>query len=283
LLFAHRGGHLLAVVSPVPLVIQRLRGPLAAGVSWVATILLVGAVLRSAEAAILFALLSGPVLLIGEAMARGRGLRRGCLWAASVLCTELLLLLFVQGAEIGTLMTQGLPWRSPEWLAQMRQWIPPDQVDDWTNETQLYEQALAIVYPAVVLILGAVIVGANAVLVRTYLARRDPAWLDGGEFEGIRLPFGLAVVFLLAGASVFVPPLSHLGYNVLLLVGFLCWLQGVAVTLYFAHRLAAPPLLRGAFVAFVLLNPWWQLLPLLGLGDLWFDFRRWADVPEQPR
>ena len=45
-----------------------------------------------------------------------------------------------------------------------------------------------------------------------------------------------------------------------------------------------PPLLRVALVFLVLLNPWApQILALVGLFDLWFDFRRWAEPPEPRR
>jgi uncharacterized protein YybS (DUF2232 family) len=121
-------------------------------------------------------------------------------------------------------------------------------------------------------------------MVRAYLAWRDPAWLEGGELEGVRWPFGLAVVFVLSGLTVLLPPLRPLGYNVLLVVAFLLALQGLAVVLYYAHRLAGPPFLRIAVVVLVLVNPWSrEMLALLGLFDLWFDFRRFADVPENPK
>ena len=296
LLLAHTGeigilralgpfGLFLAVVSPSPLVVQRLRGTLPAVVAVLASALLVGAAL-SLGMAFLFALTAGPVLLIGDAMARGRGLRRGCVWAAAVITAELLLLLLVSGPQIGALMTKWIPalW-SPEYLAELRQWgMPADRVEQWVQDWKLWESALTVVYPAAFLIMGMLVVIANAVVVRTYLARRDPAWLDGNEFEGIRLPFGLAVVFVLAGATVVFPPVRPVGYNVLLLVAFLLAIQGVAVVLYYAHRLAGPPFLRVLVVMLVLFNPWSrELLPALGLFDLWFDFRKYADIPEPPK
>jgi hypothetical protein len=173
---------------------------------------------------------------------------------------------------------------SPEYLADMRGWLPPEQVESWGEQAKRWESAFAIVYPAVWLVFAGLLVTANAVMVRAYLVRRDPAWLDGGEFEGIRWPFALAVVFVLSGLSVLLPHVRPLGYNVLVVVGFLLILQGLAVVLYYAHRLAGPPFLRFAVVVLVLINPWSaQLLGLLGLFDLWFDFRRFADVPEAPK
>ena len=50
---------------------------------------------------------------------------------------------------------------------------------------------------------------------------------------------------------------------------------------FYAQRLAAPPLLRAAVLVLVLINPWApQILALIGLFDMWFDFRKWAEPPE---
>ena len=122
---------------------------------------------------------------------------------------------------------------------------------------------------------------ANAALLRFYLARRDPGWLEGGEFERIRWSPLLAMGFVLAGAAVAVPEFRPVAYNVLLVLAFFFLLQGLAVTAFYAHRLAGPPLLRAAVVVLVLINPWApQILALLGLFDTWIDFRKWAEPPE---
>jgi uncharacterized protein YybS (DUF2232 family) len=194
-----------------------------------------------------------------------------------------LLLLLANAPAMGGIMTKAAQMnRSPLLLAQMQAWMRPEQIEQWTEQSKTLESALAIVYPAAWIIIGGLVIAANAAVVRAYLARRDPAWLDGREFEGVRLPFGLAVVFVLAGATVMVPPLRPTGYNVLLVVGFLLALQGLAVVLYYANRLAGPPFLRRMVVVLVMVNPWApQLLGLLGLFDLWFDFRRYADIPAE--
>ena len=67
---------------------------------------------------------------------------------------------------------------------------------------------MEVLYPSIFLILGALVVLANACLLRTYLARRDPGWLEGGEFEGLRWPLGMAVAFVAIGASAPAPPVA---------------------------------------------------------------------------
>jgi len=159
--------------------------------------------------------------------------------------------------------------------------LPAEQVQWWLDRATLVHGVMGVVYPAFFLITGAAIALGHALLLRLYLRRRDPGWLEGGEFENLRLPLALSVALVGCGAAVLAPELRPLAYNVLLVLVFLYVLQGVAVVSYYARRLAAPPLLRAAVLLLVLVNPWApQVLCLLGLFDLWFDFRKWAEVEE---
>jgi uncharacterized protein YybS (DUF2232 family) len=80
---------------------------------------------------------------------------------------------------------------------------------------------------------------------------------------------------------VVVPAARPAAYNVLLVLAFFFALQGLAVAAFYAHRLAGPPFLRAAVVVLVLVNPWAHyILALLGLFDIFFNFRKWALPPE---
>ena len=72
--------------------------------------------------------------------------------------------------------------------------MPPEQVTAWTEQVGTLHEALAIVFPAIYVIGGALMVLTNAALLRIYLARRDPGWLEDGEFESVRWPLGLVGV-----------------------------------------------------------------------------------------
>ena len=277
-------GFLLSIFSGAPVAIQRLRGAGSGVVALVVAAALVASVTQRPSAAMVFIALYGlPGYLIGEGMARGRGLRQGALWAFLLVSAEISLMLLFNAPGMSESLTSAAALvRSPEFLAGMRGWgLPTEQIDVWTEQSKTWEGMLSIVFPAVWIVMGGALVGSSAVAVRTYLARRDPAWLDGSEFEGIRMPFVLAPIFILAGLSVVVPPLRNVGYNVLVVLAFLSWLQGLGVVLYYSNRLAGPPFLRRMVVVLVLVNPWSrELLALLGLFDLWFDFRKYADLPD---
>jgi uncharacterized protein YybS (DUF2232 family) len=166
----------------------------------------------------------------------------------------------------------------------MRASMPPEQVDAFVEQAATAYEAMLVIYPAAYIIGAAIVVLLNASLLRLYLRRRDPGWLDAGEFESVRWPFVLAVAFVALGLAVLSPLLRPAAYNGLLIVAFFFGLQGLAVVCFYAQRLAAPPLLRAAVLVLVLINPWApQILALIGLFDTWFDFRKWAEPPEPNR
>lgn len=274
----------LGLASGFPLVVQRLKRGLGSAVlaAFLAAALLATVSNQPYQVVLFLAILVAPSLLMAEALARGRGLVRGCGWAFALLLAELALALVFVGAPLADawffkpLDLMG----SPQFLEGLRtKGLPRESIDDWVQQVRLTRRALEIVYPAAFVVLAGCFVLANAALLRTYLARRDPGWLDGGEFETIRWPLGLVVAFVAAGLSVLAPPLRPVAYNVLLIAAFFFFLQGLAVVAFYAHRLAGPRFLRPLVVLLVLA---WapQLLALLGLLDAFFDFRKWAEPPK---
>jgi len=278
---------LCAGVAPFPLLVVRLRSGLAAAT--LATLLaaaMLAAIFSPGHALMFLAVWAVPVGFIGEALARGRGLRKGCGWAFGALAAEILVALFFASPVLESRALRPFDHlRSATFLEEMRAGgMPAEQIELWTEQVGSMRAVMAVVYPAAYIILAALVVLANAVLLRWYLARRDPGWLEGGEFEGLRWPLGLAVAFVAAGLAVAAPALRPAGYNVLLVLAFFFVLQGLAVVAYYANRLAGPPVLRAAVLVLVLVNPWApQILALLGLFDIWFNFRKWAEPPERER
>ena len=275
----------LSFVSPLPLAVQRLRHGAAA--AWLATALAVAIVAAAASAgasATFLLTLALPGLLLGESVARGRGLLRGCAWAFALLVAEIAIALFFAGDAMARQSLAPFDHlRSEAFLSELRSsGVPAETIAEFTEQVATARDAIAVVFPAVWIIGAAVLVIANAALLRLYLLRRDPGWLEDGEFERVRFPLALVAAFILSGAAVAVPLARPAAYNVLLVVAFFFALQGLAVVAFYARRLAAPPLLRAAVLVLVLANPWApQILALLGLFDNWFDFRRWAEPPRE--
>jgi hypothetical protein len=273
----------LALVAPFPICLLRLRT--SAGLAASAVLLAVAALAATGApvAARGFAgFLAAPGLVIGEAMARGRGLVRGCGWAFALWIAAAGVLLL---ADHQALAREALApfdyYRSARFLTDTKEMgLTQETAEALVLQLSALQQVVAVVYPALFVITGGLLVVVNGALLKAYLVRRDPGWLEGGEFEGLRWPFGLAVLFVVAASSVLLPPLRPVAYNVLLVLGFCFALSGLAIATYYVRRLAAPVLFRGAVLALVLMNPWAvQILALVGLFDLWFDFRKWAEPP----
>jgi uncharacterized protein YybS (DUF2232 family) len=277
----------LALVSAVPLAIQRLhRGAASAWLAAALAAAIVAAAGVPLAAAVFLLVLAVPCLLIAEALAHGRGLLRGCAIAFVALVLQVAAgLTAAPGAMAERVLDPIDELRSDATLKQLTSGgMPADAVGEFKEQVKTLHDALAVVYPAFWVIAAAVLVAANAALLRFYLLRRDPGWLEDGEFERLRFPLGLVVAFVLAGGSVALPLLRPAGYNVLLVVAFFFALQGLAVVGFYARRLAAPPLVRLLALVLVLVNPWApQLVALLGLFDNWFDFRKWAEPPPASR
>jgi uncharacterized protein YybS (DUF2232 family) len=273
----------LLTLTPFPLSVLRLRGNL--GNALLATAMaaaLVGALLGPGLGVVLAAV-AAPGLVLADAMARGRGMRRGTALSMGFAAFELALALLFAPARMAALaLAPWDEWRSAAFVQGLQSaGLPAEQVQWWLDRATLMQGVLEVVYPAFFLIMGAAVALGHALVLRLYLSRRDPGWLEGGEFETLRLPLVLSVTLVGCGAAVLAPALRPLSYNVLLVLGFLFVLQGVAVVSFYARRLAAPPLLRAAVLLLVLVNPWApQVLALLGLFDLWFDFRKYAEVEE---
>jgi uncharacterized protein YybS (DUF2232 family) len=273
----------ISLVSPLPLAVQRLRGGSAG--AWLAAVLaaaLVAAAGVPRAAGIYLVALAVPGLLLGESLARGRGLLKGCGWAFGALVAEVAAgLALAPKAMAEAFLAPVEHLRSEEFLAELKAGgLPPERLSEFTEQVGTMRDALAVVFPGAWIIGAAVLVAANAALLRLYLLRRDPGWLEDGEFERVRFSLALVVVFVLSGAAVALPLARPVAYNALLVAAFFFALQGLAVVGFYARRLAGPPLLRVAVVFLVLANPWApQILALLGLFDNWFDFRRWAEPP----
>ena len=276
----------LSIVSPLPLAVQRLRGGAAA--AWLAAALATALVAASSAfpaAGFYLLVLAVPGLLLGESLARGRGLLRGCAWAFAVLVAEIgASLAFAPQVMAERFLAPVDNLRSVAFLGELKaSGLPPERIAEFTEQVGELRDVLAVVFPGAWVIGAAVLVALNAALLRLYLLRRDPGWLEDGEFERVRWPLGLVAVFVLSGAAVALPLARPAAYNVLLVTAFFFALQGLAVVAFYARRLAGPPLLRAAIVVLVLANPWApQILALLGLFDNWFDFRRWAEPPPEP-
>jgi len=115
-----------------------------------------------------------------------------------------------------------------------------------------------------------------------------PAWAPWPHWKS---PEPLVWAVIAAGGMLLLPSrsLALVGANLLLGVSIIYMLQGFAIAAFYLQRWSVPRLLRAIVFALLLLQPLATLLLLLvGLFDMWFNFRRLPpsgvrpDVPETP-
>lgn len=275
---------IVAIVAPFPLVILRIQSNGAQVVlAAVLATTIVGMTVSKSGALAFVSLGVIPGLLLGEAVVRGRGILRGCVWAGVATTLEAGTLLLFGGERFSSAMQGAISGlRSPELIEQARAGgLSPENLDLLRDQLGFMADALALLYPGLLVILGGALVLMNAMLIRIYLARRNPAWLMQGEFERLRWPLELTIVFVAAVGSLTIPVMRSVGSNVLLILASLFALQGVAILVFYLRRLASA-WLRFALVLVVLGSPWSvALLALLGLFDNWLNARRWVEVPTE--
>jgi uncharacterized protein YybS (DUF2232 family) len=273
---------LLALVSALPIGMARLRaGRVSSLAGCLLAVVSIGALEGWVAALAFLAVMAAPVLILAEALAEGRGapqaMLRGFAWTGSIAA----LALAQPQTNWSELATEPLRhYQSPAFLDDVRgRGVPEEQVEALSAQFATMERALRVIYPAAFLIMAGLAVVFSAVLLRGQLARYRPE-AAGPGFEDLRLPLGVAVAFVLSGAALVSPPLRPIAYNLLAIVAFLFGLQGLAVVVYYVSRFRGPRLLRVAVVVLFLMIPVGiHVVPLLGLFDTWFDFRRWAPRP----
>ncbi len=138
-----------------------------------------------------------------------------------------------------------------------------------------WETLVARIFPALFVINTAFVAWMNTVAA-LFLAR---SW-HGDEAEprlsDWRTPEWLIFLFLGAG-FLLLAPLSGvrlISVNLLLVMGFLYFSQGVAVVAEIFRRFNVPGFLRLPGYALLFINPLFFVVIILGLADLWIDFRR---------
>ncbi len=136
------------------------------------------------------------------------------------------------------------------------------------------QKLLIQVMPALVLINLAMVAWVNVLAVK-WLANLW-GWEDLGEpLSQWASPEWLVFVLVAAGFTLLTPWLGirQAGLNLMLVMGFVYFCQGIAVIAAVLQRFRLPLVLRGLVYVLAFMNPLMLVVMILGLIDLWLDFR----------
>jgi uncharacterized protein YybS (DUF2232 family) len=97
-----------------------------------------------------------------------------------------------------------------------------------------------------------------------------------GDMSQWRLPDPLVWVFIAGGVSLFLPgTMNTIGLNLLIIMVTLYFMQGYEVFNHLCLKWSVPKLMRVLLMFFLVIQAYgFILLALLGLADIWADFRK---------
>jgi uncharacterized protein YybS (DUF2232 family) len=124
----------------------------------------------------------------------------------------------------------------------------------------------------------------NQALGNWLLKKREESLAPWQDFQKWQLPDNLVWGLIFGGASLFLAsPLTTLGLNIIVILGAVYFLQGLAVLISFLHKWGLPMPLRILIYAFMFIQSIGVIaLALLGLTDTWADYRKLNPKPEKP-
>jgi hypothetical protein len=136
---------------------------------------------------------------------------------------------------------------------------------------------LVRIFPGLMIIGTLLVAWANFMFARVLLIRSGLQNLFRGDLKTWRAPELLVWVVVFSGFSLILPlgAISTLGLNSLLVLGLIYFFQGMSIIVYWLDKKKAPPLLRLFIYVVIALQQYLALIiAVLGLFDMWFDFRK---------
>ena len=160
-----------------------------------------------------------------------------------------------------------------------------------SGDTKALAQSLQAVVPLMVKLLPGIALSSalfaswvNVLATVRYSRVRHLAPPFIGEWSRWKAPEPLVWVVIGSGFSLLVPhiPLKVVALNALMVLATIYLFQGVAIIGYYLERRNVPRFLRAVIYGFVLLQMFATAsVVLIGLFDMWFDFRRLNPGPKK--
>jgi uncharacterized protein YybS (DUF2232 family) len=274
-------GMLPGLFAPFPAVYYTFKSGKATGAGIVVVSAAVMAILGDATFAIFFILQSGVIALaLPVFLTMGKGSAKAIASTVIVNLGAILLLAVVYGVtQGGNPHAQAIKVinTSVSQVAALYEQVGV-KGDDLKDLQQGMLQAGALigrVYPALLVVSLAFIVGLNLVVLSKFSARL-PGLPAVGDFKSFKNPEQLVWVLIAAGFAMLIKnhQVSTAALNVLIVTVSLYCIQGMAIISHLFTRFTVPKLVRVLFYLFLALQPYLVVaVAALGIFDIWGDFR----------
>lgn len=274
-------GTLPGLFAPMPVLFYTCkRGPVA-GIAMVAVCTAALAVFGDPAVPVLFLLQCGVLgVLLGAFYRRGQGVARSMVAAVGVVFLLLLAVATAYGALEGVnlyaLVLKGINSSISQTTAfYEQQGLKGDELQFLKEGMQQGGAFIARSFPALLLVSLATIAGLNMQLLFR-MAAKIPELPAPGIFTTFKNPDPLVWVVIVAGFAMLVPvaAVKTVALNILIVTGFMYFLQGLAVMQHFFGRFGIPRFLRVIIYLALALQPYLLLaVAVVGIFDIWGNFR----------
>lgn len=275
-------GFASAFLAPVPLAFARIKGgSTASGFAALLTTLLLAVFLSPAVGA-WYAVQCGLIgLLIPEFVLKGFRPSRAILWttAAAVVLTACMVAAFTLSTGNDPQLfaqkeiTDGINQAAK--LYEQQSGLSTQDLETIRQSMQTVGQLMSRIYPSLAIInLG--IISAICFLFFSRMAVRQSLAVNLVPFKEFRTPDFMIWLLITAGFSMLAPtPLVNTpALNMLVLLGVLYFMQGLAVIFAFCEKSSFASTLKVVSTVILLTQPYLTVvITTLGIFDLWGDFR----------
>jgi uncharacterized protein YybS (DUF2232 family) len=278
-------GTFASLWTPAPLMMLYRRlgsraGRVAVMLALAGAVVLVGSLI-SMTGALFFVFFAAAALVLGEAHVWGQSDERGIAIAAGVSWGALLLVTWGSGfMAIGAGQWQAFWAAQTQMVVQAYQesGLPPDRLEDIRQTLVLAGRLIAHLALGIVACGALIVSWANQLLVRSFSRGAE----TGQALNTWKAPDYLVWVLIGAGALmlVFKGFWFWAGANLVMVLSLIYFFQGIAVLAFWLQKKNTPRLLRAGIYALVAVEIFLAaFVALMGLFDLWFNFRRLGKEP----
>jgi uncharacterized protein YybS (DUF2232 family) len=184
---------------------------------------------------------------------------------------------FWSGADLQGILLKGINSSTEQAVAIYgKQGLSPEDLELLTQGIRQAGSLIARIFPALLLVTLGSIAALNMAVIARLREKRLPDIPEPEELLSFRNPDILVWVVIAGGFALLVPAeeINRAGLNVLVVCGFVYFIQGLAVVLAFFKRITVPSFARIIFWLVLAFQPYLVMaLAILGLFDIWGDFR----------
>jgi uncharacterized protein YybS (DUF2232 family) len=275
-------GLLPALFIPLPAVYFHVKNGAAAGAGVFAITLTVLIFMQEGATPLLYVLQSGLIgFLLPFFYLQRKGTAKSIAYAVGLDFLLIVVLAvaygFRAGVDLQGMLLKGIELSSEQAIGiYSKQGISPEDLAMVTSGIREAGQLIASVFPALILVSLAMIAALNMSVLFRLAAKALPQLPRPESYLSFRNPDALVWILIAAGFSMLVPQpdLKRVALNILVVVGFIYFMQGLAVVLAFFQRMSVPSLARIIFWLVLAFQPYLVLaIAFLGVFDIWGDFR----------